>query len=273
MSFEFTLADAFRARRFYIDETGGRGGHSRPASVALDMARADIESGRIVYARANARGVIGVNFGAVMDESGKRKIWVEDPHAIGLRFIGFADEVCSSNYAYRGGIDHRGWFTNDFQDETARGVVYQLPAKNGRARFMHGVADPVNEGAAMLAYEISEGARENNDRWGASYNPDAREAAQMADSMAENFAEIERDYNRASSAAFEHEELGESVKTWRRELLEMLRERRALRETHAPAICKGIRARVSDLLESINEAREKRAELVEIFESHEAFRA
>jgi hypothetical protein len=196
-----------------------------------------------------------------------------------VRFVGYADELES------GSISHRGWFTdNDSQDEVYRGAVFQLPARNGRARFLPGYLESCNCGFVV---DTSRGAiceadpaaeRESQRRYIGKqhWNPDMesesywltcamesarREAALSADSMAETAAESAREYNEAWREGSEFAALGEDVESARREALDILAERRTVKGTEAPTLCAVIRAKVESLLSDIREAREKREQL------------
>jgi hypothetical protein len=291
-----TPFEAFKRRRHYIGETGGRLGAYRPARLALDMARADIENqkpgavsatvcdgrGRPCYKLSNGLGDPLTGVGAPFDlnrAQGYRLVtrparWIENPESLGLRFVCYADE-------HGRGVNHQGWFLHDdgISGEVARGVVYALPAKRGRARFVYGVADPYNEGPAMIAVEtvtaaqgdpvearrrfsISESfsisAQESQD-W---ENESARaDAATWADSLAEEYAERERDYNRAWDAGRDWADLGEIIAETRRRVLEILGERRKVAQVDAPNLCQAIRAHVESLLQDRAEAMRKRADL------------
>ena len=107
--------------------------------------------------------------------------WFEEPEAqAGLRFVGFAHELA------RNSIQHRGWYVDTFEDATACGVVYQLPAHHGHTRYLAGRSDPWNEHAACL---------DLSDVWA-----DTIEAAHAADEMARISAESSRDYDEAWQA-------------------------------------------------------------------------
>ncbi len=76
--------------------------------------------------------------------------WVENTGFAGLRTVGFADEIAR-------GIDHKGWFCDphDFGGgEVYRGIVLQLPARNGFPQYVYGYADPCNDDAALIDFDI-----------------------------------------------------------------------------------------------------------------------
>lgn len=128
---------------------------------------------------------------------GETMRWVEKPEAFGLRLVGLAHEVAPANYAYlHNAVSHAGWFLDDFQEETVSGVVYQVPGKCGRARYMVGYADPWNDGSACLVMRLIEGEKHNGD----GYDPALRDVARAADGIAELMAEDEREYRAAWEA-------------------------------------------------------------------------
>lgn len=97
--------------------------------------------------------------------------WVEDVSK-GLRVTGEAHKIIR--------LDHTGYFTDNYQEETVWGMVYQLPARHGKPRYVPGVNDPNNEDSACLDFsELYE---------------DKEDAARDADRMAEVWAEDEREY-------------------------------------------------------------------------------
>jgi hypothetical protein len=169
----------------------------------------------------------------------------------GFRLVGFADEISN--------IRHTGWFTSEFQDEKLRGVVYQLPARNGRPQYVPGYADPCNEGAARLWLgDIIEGER------GDDHETDKRDAAYRADEIAEKCAKEEREYNAAWQAGSRANELHEAAKTARSELLAFLRELKPKKAAlcDAPALIAAARDKAESWIETIRECRVKRDRLI-----------
>ncbi|WOE76356.1 hypothetical protein [Alterisphingorhabdus coralli] len=172
--------------------------------------------------------------------------WIEYPERGGFRFVGFADEVIEGR-----AIDHFGWYTDEFDGETLRGAVYQLPANNGQPRF-------------IAAYRHGSYSRQKK-RWtDVSGNPaalldvrgiyeTARDAAFPANSLAEHAAEKEREYQAAWQAGGRYRELLDSAKAMHnlaRELIGELRDYASHNEGIAyPKICKMIRANIRKSLE------------------------
>lgn len=113
-----------------------------------------------------------------------------------FRFVGFADEV-------DGGPDHTGWFGDDEGTgfHTCRGVVFQIPGRNGSPLFLAG-------------YEWGESTRRTFASGGGSIEYGGRgdtyeskeEAARAADSLAEYAAEREREYQREEAERMREEE-------------------------------------------------------------------
>ena len=109
-----------------------------------------------------------------------RGFYLTRREACGLRYT-YADEVSGS------GIRDPGWFTDDTCSDTIRGIVLRLPRGRG---FLAG-------------WTMGEGMASSVD-----YSPicdDEAEAAQCADSMAENAAENEREYQERMMAGDEGE--------------------------------------------------------------------
>lgn len=180
----------------------------------------------------------------------ERGRWVESPEDLGLRLVGFADEVAPRR------VTHKGWFIDDeIQDEVARGVVYALPAKAGCARFVYGVADPHNDGPAIIALDVVTAEPGDADRA-------QSDAATWADSMAESYAMGEKEHNAAWRAGRDWADTGQIVATTRKRLASISREIRTHTTVNAPALCQALRERVRQLFNEYHSALEKRDQLV-----------
>lgn len=174
----------------------------------------------------------------------------------GFRFIYYADKILDH-------LDHTGWFTHPDLDETFRGCVLQLPGRGGKARFVAAYEESVSGGYVVDLTHVFE---EDSNGEGYTLNPKdhfggVRDAAFVAESMAEHAAEKERDYQTAWAAGSYWAQLGEEITADRRQLLEILAERRKVSNVEAPALCQVIRGEVESLLESIRQARAKRERL------------
>lgn len=102
----------------------------------------------------------------------------------GLRFVGYADDIAKTR------IKHRGWFCDEFQDRTLRGVVYRLPHR----RFVPGYyCTDDSRGSVTLAFD--------------DVCDEEIDAAILADNLAESVAESEREYDAAWRAGQHFAEL------------------------------------------------------------------
>lgn len=182
-----------------------------------------------------------------------RYAWVENTESAGLRFVDYCDQIA------RRSINHKGWFTTPdgmYFDDVYRGAVWQLPGRNGVARFVAGYVDPANKGAAFICLDIISDGRDHDSA--------KLSAALQADSIAEHDAEKERDYQEQWQAGFRWAELANDIAARRRALLDLLSEMKAERKARGAsgkAICATLRSAVQDMLEDIQEMRDDRADL------------
>ena len=163
--------------------------------------------------------------------------------------------------------DGVGWHTNPFGDVfkdgfgLCFGVVYMLPGKNGRARYVSGYQFGGIDGGPDLDFStIWETERGD---YSMSAPDGLTSAAREADRQAQRAAEKEREYQTAWQAGSKWREESDSVKTARRETLELLKEMKGYRrlDSAPAAICKALRAAISANLSTIAEARRTMAEL------------
>jgi hypothetical protein len=148
-----------------------------PAHLALERARTD---------RAGVYHVTGSGGGGTLDKKPAR--WFDRVREIPWRQVRYADDVVR--------LSHRGWFTDEFQDSTLRGIIALLP----RGRYLAGYeeTDGGQVGFQCHAYD------------------DEDEAARAADNLAERVAERERDYNAAWAAGrIASEKVQEAMDAWR----------------------------------------------------------
>lgn len=229
----------------------------RRAEHALAKAREDVANGVRRYS-ASANG-----WNPRFEAYGEKHMrWIENPAACGLRFVGYADKLDRS-------IRHTGHFTDNGQHDLIRGVVFQLPGRDGKPLFIGGYDDPDNgaadsNGPVLLSFDVSEGER--GDYWSndARENDGARTAASWADSIAMRAAEEQREHYSAWCAGQRYAELGEEIAEMRREALTILAERRQaarLAPSTFPALCAAVRDRVATILSDIEERRDERAKL------------
>lgn len=208
------------------------------ANYALTLARQDVAANKTRYPSSG-----GVNVNPPFQAYGETMRWIETPSHIGLRTVGFADEIDRS-------IKHTGWYTDDDGDmETVRGIVYQFPARDGKPRYVYGFADPCNDGPACLSLDETD---------------DKTQAARWADDIARKYGESEREYRRAWDAGRRFEELGDDIAAARKSCLALIREAKAACETLTSfaAIKATIRANVISYRDDIAKARAKREKLL-----------
>lgn len=130
--------------------------------------------------------------------------WVENVSS-GLRKVGDASEIIR--------LDHTGWYTDNWQDETVHGEVYQLPARDGQCQYVPAVNDPNNDDCACLDFRSVTDDKENAARW--------------ADSMAEKWAEDEREARAKDDAETRIEEIGSEIRELYQDFRRISREIRA----------------------------------------------
>lgn len=239
-----------------------------PAAAAYGFALNDVSTGKERYS-------VPSGYGPAFKARGTSHMrFIERPSTCGLRFVGYADKLA--------GLDHTGWYVDNDQNETVRGVVFQLPGRNGKPLFICGYEDWNNgkadsDGPVCLDFgDVLEGeAREwipARDGWSGywSYSDDprdhdgCREAARAADQTAEWLAESEREYRAAWGAGSRYHDLGEEIAASRHTVKALLAERKAARAAKLltyPTICETIRRAVSNALGDIETARAERHKL------------
>ncbi|MCZ8104002.1 MAG: hypothetical protein O9972_39675 [Burkholderiales bacterium] len=234
------------------------------AAGALSLARRDIEAGRKRYGAPSPA--------CLTWQPGEHGLaHIDDPAAFGLRHVG---DVNPESFGGRGCWNRRGerggWHTDPhgdvFKDGTGLcwGVVYQLPGRNGRARFVAGYefggtdCGPTLDLGCVYEHE----ARGGYDGDSAQDCDMARAAARCADDMARVAAEDERAYQAACAAGTKWAELGDDVIVIRRHALALGRERRAAKGASGfPTICETIREAIAKARARVETIRAKRERL------------
>lgn len=173
--------------------------------------------------------------------------WIESPADVGLRFVGFSDELTGSRES--------GWHLSPDGDTgaVARGAVYQLPARDGRPVYVEGVRlcsggkrgwqDQSRYDSAIVYL----GEWHLGEPGGSEYKDEQAigDAARGADLEAEILAERERDYQEAFMA-------GQRASELEAEAAE-LRERYELPTAPPPPSIHALRNRERDLWEAFTE--------------------
>lgn len=91
--------------------------------------------------------------------------WHEKPEE-SFRKAGFADEILPR-------LRHKGWYVDDYQDDTTRGVVFTLSSGRG---FLAACTDPHNDGPVVFDSSRVLDTKED--------------AAKAADDLARRYAEL-----------------------------------------------------------------------------------
>jgi hypothetical protein len=234
------------------------------AARALELARLDIAEETPRYPELPGNGLSG--------SSADQLRWVERPADIGLRFVGFADEMTERV------IEHKGYFSepNGLDGETYRGAVYQLPGRDGRAMYVAGYREgsircsgswrDEDSGAARL--DLRNIYRGEPDDGVHIPGTASLEAVMASDETAMRHAEREREYNEVWSNGAHFQRLGEAIATARTfagELLGELRQLRSLRPAgavHTPRVCATFRDKLAILRREITESRAERARIL-----------
>lgn len=201
-----------------------------------------------------------IEYGPVLEEKhahGYKGVRYVENASRGLRLVGFADEIAASE-GYRRTIDHKGWYADTFQDQTYRGVVYQLPGNRGRAMYAYGYADPYNDDGALLCFDCEH---------------DKVHAALRADQFAERFAEAAREYDEAWQAGRRVEAINEEIAESRTNVLKIGAEMRQGRKAglYLPTACEALRRDIARAYRSIQKLRKERDDLVDTFGQHPGF--
>lgn len=235
------------------------------AADSLKAARGLVEGGgRLPWpARAGDIGAPG--------DGGAR--WIEEPASNGLRFVGFADDVTA--------LRNRGYYMDsDGDGETARGCVYQLPARGGRPVYVAAVqtgseskskgwratADNADEYAAgALFYLAGRGALHYGARGGTEgEHADAAgvtEAAHYADGRADRYAEEAREYSDTWRAGRDAADAIENADAERESARALMAELRGLAPLPG-AVCAELRAAIG---RKLRRARKLYAEAAELW--------
>lgn len=246
------------------------------AEERLQRARKAMTKARLSGPDLQPNGRPWPYFGAAMTEDNPRRGRVIrcalSADVPGFRFVGNVEPDGRRGSWSRD--DDSGWYADPFGEgwNLCRGVVYQLPGRDGKARFVAGYAFKEECGgpALDLGHVFTEDMR---GAWGCDQDPRntdaARDAAAHADALAKEAAESEREYQTAWHAGQAWADLKAEEEAARTEARAILAERRAAMNNPAVsdsgffALCDVIRGRVRALVESIAESRAKRRELAE----------
>lgn len=240
------------------------------AVQALQYARADMAAGKSRH----------VEYPAYISRheddsprSSERLAFVYKPEAFGLREVGRVMVDCGGRNGYWDNSGRCGYYADECGDNLCYGLVYQLPARDGKARFVAGYRfSEGDDGGAMVDFgTIFESASAfQGDSWSADVrdHEDAHDAARSADSMAEREAGKEREYQTAWRAGNVYAETKAEIADDKALIRKSLTSRRALKtqaaraglslesDVYAP-LCDMIKSAVSNRLQNIEYCRDK----------------
>jgi len=164
-----------------------------------------------------------------------QKRWVENTDKAGLRETD---------------LDCQGWFCDEWQYEIAQGVVYRLPARNGESRFVAGIKDPCNDGAALVDFDIF---------------TDERGAINNANRMAENYADEQRRACEQDRREQRCEELRGDISDALKRGIAIIQDAKKIRKAlcETTALRDMLSASIADLRDNITEMRRELVELSE----------
>ena len=140
-------------------------------------------------------------------------------------------------------LQHKGHYADAFQGETYRGIVIQISAHNGEARYLAGYVE--SQGDFVLI--------ERDTVW-----TDQLGAAHRADQLAERNAEESREHDSAWQAGSQYASNLSDIKTSRREALAILQSRKAIAD---PVARQALADRVQSLIDDIAKLRAENVEL------------
>ncbi len=255
------------AYRFHRSTTRAARRWSRPspnpAWDALHLARRDALDGKIRHGAYDAPSCGRLDDGMS---------YFSDPAAFGLRLVG---RVQSEPWRHgnRTWSENGGWFTDPYGDVfkdgsgLCYGLVYQLPGKDGKARFVAGYEHGGVEGGPTI--DLSRIFESDPEEAGpfdtnAADRLMAKDAACHADTMAKDAAEEERNYQTAYQAGSQYADKKGDAEVIRKHALALGRERRAAKGAEGfPTICETIRGAISNARDKIGKLRAEMRKLAQ----------
>ncbi len=148
------------------------------------------------YLRRKKGSEESIAYNRQRDEDGT--LFIENPEN-GLRYLGKCHEVARKE-DFR--FDCQGWYLDEYCDETVCGGVYMLP----HGRYVPATIDPWGNGACLDFSDIKD---------------NARDAVYAADRLAELYAEKEREYRRVLKIEERVEEIASEIKQARQACREL----------------------------------------------------
>lgn len=161
-----------------------------------------------------------------------RAYYVDSLDAMGWRETGDAADILRAAGGWRSaeGCD---WYADHYQSAVIKSAVLQLPARDGRARYIPATYCTDWDGATCYPLD---------------WYDNAEEAARAAASYAEREAEESRDYYARDAAEQDIEAARAEIHRINAEAMALAREIKQQGRSFSPAICGALRDRLADYL-------------------------
>lgn len=172
------------------------------------------------------------------DGTRERYRWIENASR-GLRIVGASHDIIRTRDR------HTGWYIDNFQDETVCGYVLALPGRNRKPFYAPAIKDPCNPDCYVIDFHNA--------------SSDKEETARIADGMAEQYAEREREYQAKEAATEAIAQARDDICYARGIVRQLVRDLRTAGHALPPSTRETVRLRIRALRESVH-AMHKRIE-------------
>ena len=133
-------------------------------------------------------------------------------------------------------LRYTGWFVDNFHDSSTRGLVLQLPSRQGKSLYLAACSDPWNNDCGIVEM---------------CFYDEKEAAARAADQLAERYAEDSRADDLKQMAETEISELKASIKSIRRHIQTLVTGIR--QSTVSTVVCEQLRGDVRRLRQQVRE--------------------
>ena len=174
-----------------------------------------------------------------------RPFYVDSLDATGWRQTGDAADILRAAGAWRA-ADNCNWYADNYQGEVIKSAVLQLPSRDGTPVYIPATYCSDWDGATC---------------WPLEWHETAEEAARSAAGYAEKEAEESREFYAKDAAEQQTAEQRELIHATNKEALALIREIKQAGANFSPAICQALRSKLSDYLETREEAFKRIDEL------------
>jgi len=133
-------------------------------------------------------------------------------------------------------LNYKGWFVDNFQDSSTRGLVLQLPSRKGKSLYLAACTDPWNKNCGIVEM---------------CFYDEKEEAARAADQLAECYAEDAREDDLKQLAESEIAQLKTSIKSTRKHIRTLVT---GIRQSKvSTVVCQQLRNDVRRLRQQVRE--------------------